>query len=226
MENETQVQQLTSIPSVVPEEAKSNVSLEIKPVEQLKSTKQEAKPLSPPPPLDEPQEVTKEDIFIRPNSKKPAQNLAKKAKKKRVISERQRAHLEKMRRLKSEKRAANKIPPAPKNPPKLERSPAVIKEKEEQPVVTMNRQNKIDPDLGFFDKVERMFTVMHKYESMRNNRQVRQVRQPNTSHQAAQPAVQRSSKPSQAKRSVPRPKPETLNFVSNYQSSFKNPFGF
>ncbi len=223
MENETQVQQLTSIPSVVDEEKQSNVSLEIKPVEQLKSTKQEAKPLSPPPPLDEPQEVTKEDIFIRPNSKKPAQNLAKKAKKKRVISERQRAHLEKMRRLKSEKRAANKIPPAPKNPPKLERSPAVVV-KEESPVVSMNHRKKIDPDLSFFEKVEKMFDVMHKYESMRGSRQP--VRQPSTSHQAAPRVGQRSSKPSQAKRSMSRPKPETVNFLSNYQASFKNPFGF
>jgi len=155
------------------------------------------------------------------------QNLPKKVKKKRVISERQRAHLEKMRRLKSEKKAAKKIPLAPKNPPKLERSPAVVVKEEERPVVTMNHRKKIDPDLSFFEKVEKMFDVMHKYESLRGTRQpVRQVRQPNTSHQAVQPSVQRSSKPNQAKRSVSRPKPETVNFLSNYESSFKNPFGF
>lgn len=225
MENETQVQQLSSIPSVVPEEEKkSNVSLEIKPVEELSSTKSEPKDLKPEREEDPP-EITKEDIFIRPNSKESTQNSVpqKKVKKKRVISERQRLHCEKMRKLKSQKRAAKKVPPPPKNPPKLERSPAVVQEREEPPVVKKT-QNNIDPDLSFFDKVERMFNVMHKYESMRGSRQ--SVRQPNTSHQAAQPAVQRNNKPSQAKRSVQRPQPETVNFLSNFQTSFKNPFGF
>jgi len=202
----TSIPDLDEIPTL--EEQQEEKILEVKPIEELET---EFEPI---------EDIQKNHIFKKPVSQ---------PKKKKQLSQRQLQHLENMRRKRAEKRA-KKIQQS-NNIVKLPKGPSIINNTKHNNIKkeiknnnnnnkNVSNNNNFNSD-NFFNNVERMFSIMDKYNHIRRPQQ----------HLKEQPIQQKQQQKQQSK-VIPKKQPNKndpykLNILNRgLYDNYRNPFNF
>ena len=150
-------------------------------------------------------------IFKKPMSEKPK-------KKKRVLSERQKAHLEKMRQRKAQKAKEKKLKKSMqtsiKKPPLI---PKPAQKQQTMPTPAPRAQpakNNFDFD-NFIGNVDKMINVLNKWNGISYNKA--QILQPQQ--------IKKKVMPKPAPKPQPAPQPSTMDFINrSCYNNFRRPF--